>query len=310
MLYFKYFVSVFIWQFLNPYGIWQSILQNSGQVITILRSRLSDIVPPSFSMSLPFNGYWTVVNGGIDRSSSHSWNIITQRYAYDFVFSGQDGKKYTGDSRKIDGYYALNQDVLSPADGMVIRVQNNIRDYPYSGTGMIDLLTRDMRGNYLIIRHADHVYSFLAHIKRYSSKVKVGDFVKKGQVIGKCGNSGHSTEPHIHFHVQDHPNFFLAIGLPILFENIVIENNSTQISNKMAHGYISKNDRVRNFTTDEENREFPEESSKEIPPAKGELLSLFTSLLNVLGLTVWLFFVYIWLIQPVLRVGKRIFIGG
>ncbi len=261
-------------------------------------------------MSLPFDGYWTVVNGGIDKTSSHSWNIITQRYAYDFVFSEEDGKKYTGDSRQTDGYYALNQDVLAPADGMVIRVQNNIRDYPYSGTGMIDLLTRDMRGNYLIIRHADHVYSFLAHIKRHSFKVKVGDFVKKGQVIGKCGNSGHSTEPHIHFQVQDHPNFFIAIGLPILFRNIVIEYNSTQISNKMAHGYISKNCRVSNLTTDEDNRELLKESSKEIAPAKGELLPLFTSLLNVLGLVVWLFFVYIWLIQPVLRVGKRIFIGG
>jgi len=306
MFYLKYLTSVIIWQFLNPFGIWQSILQNGGQIIAILRSRVSKTVISSIPMSLPFEGFWTVINGGLDIQSSHSWNLITQRYAYDLIITKKDGKKYDADGSKAENYYAFGQDVLAPADGMVIKVQNNIRDYAYAGTGSINLRTRDMRGNYVIIRHTDHVYSFIAHLKQNSCTVKPGDFVKRGQVLAKCGNSGHSTEPHIHFHLQDHPSFYLAIGLPILFKNIEIEYDASTASKKVEYGYISKNCRVCNITTEAEHKEVTLELGNEISPTKGGLLSLFYSALNLLGLAVWLFFVYIWFIRPV----SRIIIGG
>ncbi|MGB8345010.1 MAG: M23 family metallopeptidase, partial [Ktedonobacteraceae bacterium] len=289
MFYLKYFASVFIWQFLNPFGIWQSILQNGGQIIAILRSRVSKMVTPSIPMSLPFECFWTVINGGLDKQSSHSWNLITQRYAYDLVITNKDGKKYDADGSKAENYYAFGQDVLAPADGMVTKVQNNMRDYAYAGTGSINLRTRDMRGNYLVIRHTDHVYSFIAHLRKNSCIVKPGDFVKRGQVIARCGNSGHSTEPHIHFHLQDHPNFYLAVGLPSLFKNIEIADNASMASKKVEYGYISKNCGVRNIMTDGENKEVTLELGNEISPTKGGLLSLLSSALNLLGLAVWFF---------------------
>jgi len=301
-MYLKYFASVFIWQFLNPFGIWQSILQNGGQIIAILRSRVSKIVTPSIPMSLPFEGFWTVINGGLDIQSSHSWNLITQRYAYDLIIADKDGKKYNSDASKAENYYAFGQDVLAPADGKVIKVQNYLRDYAYAGTGSINLRTRDMRGNHVIIRHADRVYSFIAHLQQNNCKVKPGDFVKQGQVIAKCGNSGHSTEPHIHFHLQDHPNFYLAVGLPILFKNVEIKYNASMASKKVEYGYISKNCRVRNLTTDGELKEVTLEPGNEISPAKGGLLSLVSSALNLLGLAVWFFLVYVWFIRTLLRV--------
>ncbi|GBD94989.1 putative peptidase [bacterium BMS3Abin05] len=306
MMYLSYFASVFVWQFLNPFGIWQSILQNGGQVIAILRSRISKTDVPSFSMSLPFEGYWRVANGGIDKPTSHSWNILSQRYAYDFICYGKDGKEYAGNGRKAESYYAFNQDVLAPADGTVINVRNDIRDYAHAGTGTIDFLTRDIRGNHLIIRHGEHIYSLIAHLRKNSCRVGRGDFVKRGQVIGKCGNTGHSTQPHIHFHVQDNPNFYLAIGLPILFKNIEIGHNSSSTLKKITQGCISKNSRVRNLTDEEENEELLNESPGKIPFAKGEWFSLFTSFLNVLGLSVWLFFLFIWLFRPALKAFKLI----
>ncbi len=295
MIYLKYLASALIWRFLNPFGIWQSILQNGGQIIAILRSRLSKMVTPSVPMSLPCEGFWTVINGGLDMQSSHSWNLITQRYAYDLIIINKDGKKNDADASKAENYYAFGQDVLAPAEGKVIKVQSYLRDYTYTGTGAINFRTRDMRGNYLIIRHADRVYSFMAHLQQNSCIVKPGDLVKQGQVIAKCGNSGHSTEPHLHFHLQDHPNFYLAVGLPILFKNMEIENNASIVSKKIEYGYISKYCRVRNFTADEEHKEVTLELGNEISPAKGGLLSLFSSALNLLGLVVWL-------IQPLLRV--------
>ena len=107
MAYLKYFASVFIWQFLNPFGIWQSIMQNGGQAIAILRSRVTKLAPAEISMSLPFSGYWTVVKGGVEKSASHSWNLIAQRYAYDFIFPGKNGKRHTGNGKKRTNTPAL-----------------------------------------------------------------------------------------------------------------------------------------------------------------------------------------------------------
>jgi len=304
MMLLKYFASIFLWQFLNPFGIWQSILQNGGQIMAILRSRLSKTDVPFFSMSLPFEGFWKVMNGGIDKPTSHSWNIMSQRYAYDFIYYGEDGKAYVGTSRKAESYYAFDQDVLAPADGTIIKVRNDIRDHVSAGTGAIDLLTRDMRGNYLIICHGEHVYSLIAHLKKNSCTVRQGDVVKRGQVIGKCGKSGHSTQPHIHFQVQDHPNFYLAIGLPILFRNIDIQDHSSSVSKKITQGYISKNNRVRNLTHDKENEVLFSESPRKISFVRGEWSFLLTSFLNVLGLLVWIFFLFFWLFRPALKVLK------
>ena len=308
-MYLRYFVSVFVWQFLNPFGIWQSILQNGGQIIAILRSRVFKTDVPSFTMSLPFYGSWKVANGGIDKPYSHSWNIMSQRYAYDFIYYDENGKAYAGNGRKAENYYAFNQDVLASADGTIIKVRNNIRDLDRAGTGTVDILTCDMRGNYVIIRHGENVYSLIAHLKKKSCIVRQGDFVEQGQVIGKCGNSGHSTQPHIHFHVQDTPNFYSAMGLPILFKNIESRNNSSSIISKITHGYISKNSSVRNLTDNNENEELFDESLKKIHFAKGEVFFLLTSFLNVLGLLVWLFFLFIWLFWPALKSFKSIIIG-
>jgi murein DD-endopeptidase MepM/ murein hydrolase activator NlpD len=64
-------------------------------------------------------------------------------------------------------------------------------------------------------------------------------------LVGHCGNSGNSTEPHLHFHVQDHPNFFLGMGLPVQFECIEIEHPTKNISEKHEQAYIGAGQRVR-----------------------------------------------------------------
>jgi murein DD-endopeptidase MepM/ murein hydrolase activator NlpD len=63
------------------------------------------------------------------------------------------------------------------------------------------------KGNYVIIDHGNGEYSFLAHLKKGSMVVAVGDSLKSGQFIGLCGNSGNSSEPHLHYHLQNKPIF-------------------------------------------------------------------------------------------------------
>lgn len=172
--------------------------------------------------SLPFLGSWTTVNGGVDKSSSYSWGIPVQRYAYDFLVLDKDGKSYTGDLSKATNYHCYGKKILAPADGMVIEVGSGCSDSLILGKGQVDCSAPDIRGNYILIRHAEEEYSLLAHLQPGSIGVKVGETVKRGQSIACCGNSGNSSEPHLHLQLQNGMGFFNSAGLPMEFENISV----------------------------------------------------------------------------------------
>ncbi len=204
--------------------------------------------------SLPFQGAWTAVNGGIDKKYSHSWSIQTQRYAYDFVILDEEGHSFSGEDTKLTDYYCYGKEILAPADGEVVEVRNKYSDSLLLGYGQADCSARDIRGNYILIRHADKEYGLLAHLKPGSVCVKVGDTIKRGQCIAYCGNSGNTSEPHLHFHLQDGMNFYTSAGLPIEFTGITSfpasnyttydpRPTSTAVSNSK---YISRSLRISN----------------------------------------------------------------
>ncbi len=169
---------------------------------------------------LPFEGEWTVINGGTEKEFSHSWMLPTQRYAYDFLIMNHNGETYYGDKTEEESYYCYGRNILSPADGKIVDIGSNCIDNKPFADGVLAFTAEDIRGNYIIIKHAEKEYSFIGHIKPESIQVEVGQNVQAGEVIAKCGNSGNTSEPHIHFHLQDGTDFFLSAGLPITFENI------------------------------------------------------------------------------------------
>ena len=168
---------------------------------------------------LPFEGKWTVFNGGVDKEHSHSWGIVAQRYAYDFIIMNDEGKSFRGDNKSLQSYYCYGKNLLAPADGTVVKVSGNHKDSRVTGTKVF-CDTWDIRGNFIVIKHAEKEYSVLAHLIPNSITVQVGDRVHQGQVIGKCGNSGNTSEPHLHFQLQSGKSFFASAGLPISFVNI------------------------------------------------------------------------------------------
>ncbi|NMA68363.1 MAG: M23 family metallopeptidase, partial [Desulfitobacterium sp.] len=170
--------------------------------------------------SLPFQGRWTVVNGGVDKDASHSWGIPTQRYAYDFVIMDEEGGTCSGDPTVLENYYCYGKEVLAPADGVVVDAKDHYKDSRTYGNGKTDPFIKDIRGNYIVIKHGSKEYSVIAHLLPHSLKVKIGDKVKRGEIIAKCGNSGNTTEPHIHFQIQDGRSFLASAGLPICFKDI------------------------------------------------------------------------------------------
>lgn len=205
----------------------QSLKQIAGMLVIPIRygTKLpnKNNFKSSVKYSLPFSDAWVVVNGGVDKMYSHSWSIPTQRYAYDFLILDENGNSNSGNPSSAPSYYCYGKEILAPADGTVVEVSTNHPDSDLSGTGAVDCKAHDIRGNYIIIRHTDKEYSLLAHLQPNSIRVKVGDFVMQGQPIANCGNSGNTSEPHLHFQLQDNKSFFYSAGLPIQFDNISIE---------------------------------------------------------------------------------------
>lgn len=220
-----------------PTMLAQVIRHNIGQSRALPRAVAS---PQAYQQKtryrLPFDGTWYIINGGVSPATSHSWDIVGQRYAYDFVMTDDALRRWRADGRHLTDYLCYDVPILAPAAGEVVAVVDGVRDAPRVGTGWIDVFTSHFPGNMVVIRHAEGEYSTLAHLIPDSIAVKVGSRVEQGQMIGRCGNSGHSTEPHLHFQVQDDADFFGCVGLPVAFDSVSVNAGVVQSGVHLIRG--------------------------------------------------------------------------
>jgi murein DD-endopeptidase MepM/ murein hydrolase activator NlpD len=145
------------------------------------------------TLALPFSGRWTVWQG-FDGRWTHQgpW-----RYAYDFVITGEDGETHTGDGTRLDQYHAFRKPVLSPVRGRVVRV---VQDQPDNPIGVTDRARN--WGNLVVIADERNFFVEISHLAEGSVRVEEGQWVERGSLLGLCGNSGYSPQPHIHIQVQ------------------------------------------------------------------------------------------------------------
>ncbi len=212
----------------NPFLLVQQFRMILGQSktsvrVSAMRAEISNY-KTKVNYRLPVDGEWLVYHGGHTPNTSHSWDVLNQRYAYDFVKADSEYNRHSGKGNQLSDYYCYQQPIRAAADGEVISVVNNIGDAPFVGYMVMDFLTRGIAGNHIVIKHAEGEFGFYAHLIKGSIPLKKGDKVKQGELIGLCGHSGNSSEPHLHFHLQDTSDFFSAMGLPIKFDNIRIDN--------------------------------------------------------------------------------------
>ncbi|MDY0324258.1 MAG: M23 family metallopeptidase [Candidatus Carbobacillus sp.] len=229
-----------------------SFAQLFGEVWVRFRYRFQYPLPETYKQVnryfFPLAGTWTVVNGGPDPDTSHSWELIGQRFAYDFFITDERGKSHRDDGRRLEDYYAFGAPVLAPADGVVVKAKDGRRDYPRPGE--FDPLVWSLVGNYVVIQHEGGEYSLLAHLRHGSVRVKRGERVKRGQVVGEVGNSGNSSEPHLHFQVQDSPHFLLAASLPVRlskYRRLVSNGASDRQSEReewVEEGFLVRGERI------------------------------------------------------------------
>jgi murein DD-endopeptidase MepM/ murein hydrolase activator NlpD/urea transporter len=156
----------------------------------VARARVGS--PGSVGLSLPCMGAWTVSQGF---SGEHTHRGLW-RHALDFVVL-KDGKSFANRGQRVEDFFCYGLPVISPVYGQVWYVVNHVPD---NAPGTIH--GSDNWGNCVVIRIADGKFVVLAHLKPGSVPVLAGAWLKPGDLLGLCGNSGRSPQPHIHLHVQ------------------------------------------------------------------------------------------------------------
>lgn len=169
-------------------------------------------------LRLPFDGEWSVFWGG--RSVAENYHAVDrgQRFAYDLLLL-RDGRSHDGDASVLSNYHCWGEPILAPADGTVVAT---VGDLPDQAIGSTD--TAHPAGNHVVLDLGHGEYAFLAHLRQGSLAVQEGDRVQQGQQLGECGNSGNTSEPHLHVHLQDSPRFGDGDGLPAQFQDYLADD--------------------------------------------------------------------------------------
>jgi len=188
------------------------------------------------AVALPFAGRWLAMNSPARRVPSHGVDLLGQRYAIDFV--GVDERHrdaVVADWRTLvateppERFVAFGRPILAPADGVVVAVHDGEPDHaarrsqlalvPYmlGQAGRLRKGPAAIAGNHVVVELRAGVFAALVHLRRGSLRVAVGDAVVTGQQLGECGNSGNSTQPHVHVQLMDSADLAVARGVPVAF---------------------------------------------------------------------------------------------
>ncbi|MGZ8362884.1 MAG: M23 family metallopeptidase [Caulobacteraceae bacterium] len=187
-------------------------------------------------LRFPLKGRWVVVVGATPQGG-HRW-VIPEEFALDIAAFGADSKSYRGAGTRFTDYYAYGAPVVAAAAGTVVRVHTGEAEDPAAlrRTGesleaygqrvseiqnaLLQKGIEAIGGDHVMIDHGNGEFTLYAHLKPGSIKVKEGQAVKAGDVVGALGSSGNSTEPHLHFQVCDAPSPLACAGIPPTFAGI------------------------------------------------------------------------------------------
>lgn len=191
----------------------------------------------------PVTGRWSALNSPADRTPSHGVHAYGQTFAIDLVAEPEPGARpgfraLWPLARRNHHFPAFGAPLLAVADGTVVRADDGQRDH-LSRTSLPALLylmlvegsarelagARRIVGNHLVLDLGDGTYAMYAHVRRGSFAVREGDRVRAGQLLARCGNSGNSTEPHVHFQLMDGPDPDTARGVPFTWRGVGVPRN-------------------------------------------------------------------------------------
>lgn len=188
-------------------------------------------------VAFPFRGLWLVQNSPARRVPSHGSELFGEKYAIDFV--GVDERHRVSpvrDWRSVfskeppEGFVGFGRPLLAPVAGQVAGVHDGEPDhearrsqlalipYAFGQASRIRQGIGAIAGNHLVISVAEDLHVALVHLKKGSIRVARGEKVERGQHFANCGNSGNSTQPHVHMQAMDQADPNSARGIPIVFD--------------------------------------------------------------------------------------------
>lgn len=176
-------------------------------------------------------GEWVAVNGlegsGVHRQAVQSVGgqlFNAQRFAIDWMLLDENDTFATNDTSKVENWHSYDQPVLAVADAEVIEVLDELPDQaPGTLPDPAEMTMENVDGNHVILELGDGVYAFYAHLKQGSITVSEGDTVQAGDEIGRLGNSGNTSAPHLHMHVMTTGSALGADSIPYTFEEFTFE---------------------------------------------------------------------------------------
>lgn len=178
-----------------------------GRLVVARRQRWG--APLSAPLRFPFDtGSWSVVQGG-GRGLNHHRSVPEQRGALDLVRLGPVGFRTGVAAGRLDAYAAYGTPLLAPCDGVVVRAVDGLPDQPPGR-----LRYGPLYGNHVAVDTGRELV-YLVHLRPGSLRVAVGERVTAGRLLGEVGNSGNSTEPHLHIHAERD-----GLGLDLAFSGV------------------------------------------------------------------------------------------
>ena len=191
--------------------------------------------PSPVVLDFPFEGRWLARNSPARRVPSHGTHHFGTTYAIDFIAVNEHGRSAPRTWRTLlsvenpDLFTGFGQPILAPAVGRVVVASDGEGDHDArrSQLALVPYALRQparvreggaaIAGNHVVIELAGGGFVLLAHLRRGSVRARIGDYVEVGQAVGECGNSGNSTQPHVHVQVTDSTDWPRAHGLPMTF---------------------------------------------------------------------------------------------
>ena len=166
---------------------------------------------------LPFKEEWTVFWGGDTKELNYHVESEAQKNAFDIVITDKNGNSFKSDGKTNEDYYAFGKELIAPCDAEVVLAVDGIKDNIPGELNPIYI-----PGNTIILKTENNEFLFFAHFKQNSIVVKQGQKVKQGELLGLCGNSGNSSEAHLHFHIQNVEDLNKATGAKSYFSEIFV----------------------------------------------------------------------------------------
>jgi murein DD-endopeptidase MepM/ murein hydrolase activator NlpD len=180
-------------------------------------SEAKEIIRNTTKMKLPFKGEWSVTWGGDTKEQNYHVESVAQKNAFDILITDEKGSTHKGTGEINEDYYAFGKALFAPCDGEVVLVVDGVKD---NIPGVLNPIY--IPGNTVIIKTATGEYAFFAHFKQHSIVVKQGQKISTGVLLGLCGNSGNSSEPHLHLHLQNTEDMTKATGAKCYFEQLKV----------------------------------------------------------------------------------------